>query len=205
MIFLVRHGAVENPQKLRYGRLPGFVLSSLGRRQAAAAGDHLGAQGLRSPLVLTSPLERAVETAEIVSARLGLETPPRVDPRLIEVGSRYDGLPWVFSPSLYWARRRDTTHPHRDEPMLDVALRFTAALGDALREHDGDLIVVSHQLPIRAALLALTHGSQALRSLLPGPLLLRLRQPLDPVYACVIALAPARDERWSVTSVTPPP
>ena len=37
-ISLLRHGEVDNPQEVYYGRLPGFGLSAEGRRQAQHAG-----------------------------------------------------------------------------------------------------------------------------------------------------------------------
>ena len=37
VVHLLRHGEVFNPGRVLYGRLPGFNLSELGRRQAAAS------------------------------------------------------------------------------------------------------------------------------------------------------------------------
>ena len=34
LIYLIRHGEVQNPSRVRYGRLPGYGLSDLGREQA---------------------------------------------------------------------------------------------------------------------------------------------------------------------------
>ncbi len=63
-ISLVRHGDVYNPEKVVYGRLPGFRLSRRGRRQARAAAELL----CDAPLVAIyhSPLLRAHQTAELL-------------------------------------------------------------------------------------------------------------------------------------------
>ena len=201
MIYLVRHGEVANPQRLRYGRLPGFVLSESGRQQALAAGDHLAGRGLRAPVILHSPLERAVETARLLAARIGTLQPSlaielRVEPRLVEIGSAYDGLPRRFAPSLYLRRARDQAQRGLAEPVNAAAARVVAALVEAQQSHDGDLIAVGHQLPLRAALATLILGPDALRGPLPPLWLLRRRLAIDPSYACVLALAPDDAGRW---------
>src|SRR5260370_37821856 len=61
IVHLVRHGEVDNPLRILYGRLPGFHLSEAGRLMAKAAADFLAGRGitmLRSP-----PLGPAVQTA----------------------------------------------------------------------------------------------------------------------------------------------
>lgn len=196
-LYLVRHGAVENPENIRYGGLPGFPLSRQGRAQAAHAARYLEGRALSSPLVLSSPLTRAAETAEILAK--SLRVPVRVDLRLREIGSRYDGLPWGFAPLAYWRRRNDPSFRGHDEPVPLAAARLLEALLEARRGHPGDLLAVSHQLPLRAALLALTRGLGALDGPLPSPLWLRLRQPLAPGYAQVIELSEAGEGRWRLT------
>ena len=62
-IHFVRHGEVHNPQKIYYGRLPGFPLSEEGRRQAQAAAHALRARPLAA--IFSSPMQRARETAEL--------------------------------------------------------------------------------------------------------------------------------------------
>ena len=61
-ITLVRHGHVHNPDNLVYGRLPGFRLSTVGRKQAASAAAHLSSVHLAA--LFCSPQLRAQETGE---------------------------------------------------------------------------------------------------------------------------------------------
>src|SRR5690554_7235372 len=69
-VHLVRHGEVHNPDHLVYASLPGFGLSPTGEEQARAVARYLG----RQPVVgiWSSPLERALRTAEAVANRTGL-------------------------------------------------------------------------------------------------------------------------------------
>jgi hypothetical protein len=48
VVHLLRHGEVENPDKILYGRLPGFRLSALGEQMAKAAAQALAAATSRS-------------------------------------------------------------------------------------------------------------------------------------------------------------
>ena len=99
-VFLVRHGqALSNLDPVPSLPPAGLDhLTTLGTRQAEAAGRALVARGVAS--VLTSPAGRARETAESLSRGLGL-APPGIDPRLrpkepgesvVVVGDRVDHL-----------------------------------------------------------------------------------------------------------------
>ena len=74
IVHLVRHGEVENPAGVLYGRMPGYVLSELGKRQALVVAEHLAGNDITH--VVASPLERAQQTAAPItdSHRLTLET-----------------------------------------------------------------------------------------------------------------------------------
>ncbi|MCS6899981.1 MAG: histidine phosphatase family protein [Myxococcales bacterium] len=198
----MRHGQVENPNRLRYGNLPGFPLSPRGRIQVARTARSLQGRLPQPPLLLSSPLERAMETAQILGKCL--QTRVCIDPRLREIGSRYDGLPWGFSPLAFWRRRIDPTFGGYDEPIPLAASRLLESLREAQLAHPGEIVVVSHQLPLRAALLVLTQGLGALDGPLPAPLWLRLKQPLALGYAEVVELVESGEGRWRITGVFGP-
>ena len=88
VVHLLRHGEVENPKGVIYGRIPGFGLSEDGRMMAKAAADYLAERDVVA--IYTSPLERARETAEPLSERFRLD--PIVDDRLIEPWNHFEGL-----------------------------------------------------------------------------------------------------------------
>src|SRR5438477_13034930 len=87
VVHLVRHGEVSNPRGVLYGRLPGFHLSEDGRLMAKAAAGFLAGRDVT--LLLSSPLERARETAAPVAAQFGLEIV--VDEGLIEPTNEFEG------------------------------------------------------------------------------------------------------------------
>jgi len=71
-ILLIRHGENDYTKKgILPGRMPGVHLNDKGRAQAQALAEKLAQAPIKA--VYSSPLERAVETAEPIAAALGLE------------------------------------------------------------------------------------------------------------------------------------
>jgi broad specificity phosphatase PhoE len=148
VIAFVRHGQTELN---RGGRLQGRIdapLSHLGAEQAAAL-----AQGFASELVtrvLSSPLQRARDTAAAIAARHGRAV--EVDDRLIELDyGSWDGLALTDVSPDDWARWRNDPEfaPPGGERLSDVAARVLSFCTDVLSD---DLVVaVSHVSPIKAA------------------------------------------------------
>jgi broad specificity phosphatase PhoE len=155
-IHLVRHGRVENPTGVIYGRLPGFHLSELGRRQAEEAAEYLA--GADVTLVVASPLERAQETARAIAARHSLEV--ETDERLHESHTTLEGVgrsvaAVVRSPVNWW-RVRNPLKPSWGESFSDIRTRMLEAIVDAARRGAGrEVVLVSHQTPVQVARLAL--------------------------------------------------
>jgi broad specificity phosphatase PhoE len=150
VVHLLRHGEVDNPQGILYGRLPGFQLSALGREMAVAVTAHLAARDLVH--VASSPLERAIETAQPIADSHGLGI--HVDGRLIEAGNFFEGrvvgasLGALLEPRSL-SRLVDPFTPSWGEAYAAIAARMYAAVADvrdAARGHEA--LVVSHQLPI---------------------------------------------------------
>jgi broad specificity phosphatase PhoE len=67
-VYLARHCDVHNPEGVLYGHLPNFPLSEKGVRQAHDLGRRLAATSARQ--IYSSPLERATQTAEIISSHI---------------------------------------------------------------------------------------------------------------------------------------
>lgn len=86
-VLLVRHGLTAMTGPVLAGRTPGVHLDERGQRQAAALAERVAALPLRA--IVTSPLERCVDTAEAIrAAQLAADRTPdwAVDDRLIEAG-----------------------------------------------------------------------------------------------------------------------
>ena len=88
IVHLVRHGEVENPHGILYGRIPGYHLSETGRLMAKTAADYLAGRDVT--VLKSSPLERALETAEPFAAEFGLGV--EADDRLIESWNHFEGM-----------------------------------------------------------------------------------------------------------------
>lgn len=152
-VHLLRHGEVENPGRVLYGRLPGFRLSELGERQAEAAAKWLAERDIG--YLVSSPLERARQTAIPLAAAFGLEV--ATDERLIEAANHLEGREVAGGKGLFadpsnWKYFRNPFRPSWGEPYLEIAERVLAA-ARAARDAAAprDAVCVSHQLPIVCA------------------------------------------------------
>jgi broad specificity phosphatase PhoE len=143
-IALIRHGDVENPDALYYGRLPSFTLSQPGRRQAEAARDHLQHQSPAA--IFSSPLTRARQTAEIIG-----QTHPGLDIQLSdllhEVHSPFDGSSEAVMAARNWDLHTGVG-PEYEQPshILERVQRF---LAEVRRQYPGQLsLAVTHRAVI---------------------------------------------------------
>jgi broad specificity phosphatase PhoE len=149
-VHLLRHGEVDNPDRVLYGRLPGFKLSELGERQAKAAAEWLSRFDIGH--LVASPLQRAQQTAEPIAAATGLAI--NTDARLIEAdnhlqGRQVAGGKGLFTDPANWKYFRNPVRPSWGEPYAQVAERMLAAARAARDSVAGrDAVCVSHQLPI---------------------------------------------------------
>jgi broad specificity phosphatase PhoE len=150
IVHLVRHGEVANRHGILYGRIPGFHLSEDGRLMAKAAADFLSGRDVT--LLMSSPLERARETAEPIAAEFRLT--PVIDDRLIEPWNHFQGMTFgIGDGSLrqprHWRYLVNPLRPSWGEPYREVVARMLGVVGDAAREANGhEAVCVSHQLPI---------------------------------------------------------
>jgi broad specificity phosphatase PhoE len=162
-VHLVRHGEVENPSGVLYGRLPDYHLSERGRAMAELAAEYLSHRDISA--VISSPLERAQETAEPIAAAHGL--PVATDGDLIEPENYFQGMTFgVGDGSLrhvrHWPRLVNPFRPSWGEPYTEVVARMmravTGALASARAAGPGqEAVVVSHQLAIWVTRLHLEH------------------------------------------------
>lgn len=173
-VHLVRHGEVHNPDGVLYGRLPHFGLSDKGHRMADLVAAHFAERaraGRRVVRLVSSPLQRAQETAAPIAAALGLE--PVLDPRVLEAWSKLQGMSQVSTTlrhPRWWPTLRNPLRPSWGEPYADQVTRMAGAVkfhgAQAVAEHgDGaEVIVVSHQLPIWVTRVATEGRSLALNA-----------------------------------------
>ncbi len=149
-IHLVRHGEVYNPAKVLYGRLPGFRLSDTGLQQAEVVARFLTGRDIVK--IVSSPLERAQQTAAPLAAAYGLDV--EIDPRIIESSNYFEGGvvepgPGILRHPQHWHALRNPFRPSWGEPYSKVAARVMAAVADARDAARGhEAVLVTHQLPV---------------------------------------------------------
>ncbi len=153
MLVLVRHGeATGNAARLLLGRTDA-PLTEVGRAQAAAVGARLG----HVRRLVSSPLRRAIDTG----GALGFDLPVEVDERWVEVDyGELEGVAVGDVPAETWRRWRSDLdfRPPGGETLREVGRRVREACEELLategagaRAGDGDVVVVSHVSPIKAA------------------------------------------------------
>jgi broad specificity phosphatase PhoE len=153
-ILLARHGETEWNLHNRFQGHADEPLNDTGREQARALAAALAVERLDA--VYTSPLLRALETAEIVAASFGLAA--SADPRLMEVdvgswsGLTREEIAATF-PDAYRRWQRGLHGWEGGETYEQLAIRVLAALRDIAGAHPAEtVLVVGHGGTVRATL-----------------------------------------------------
>jgi broad specificity phosphatase PhoE len=149
-VHVIRHGEVENPKKILYGRQPGWHLSERGQEMARALEDW--SKSIDLGALHVSPLQRAQETAAPISIAHDIEI--TTDERLIEASNIFEGKPFGIGDGALrhpnaWRHLWNPWKPSWGEPYMEQITRMLAAIFSAHQAAgDKDAICVSHQLPI---------------------------------------------------------
>jgi broad specificity phosphatase PhoE len=149
-IHFLRHGEVYNPEKILYGRQPGWYLSERGKEMAQAVGEW-SAQ-FKVGALLVSPLQRAQETAAPLANTHGLSI--ITNENLIEAANIFEGQKFEMGSGVLrhpksWRYLTKPWVPSWGEPYDEQVTRMLAALFAARDAANGkDAFAVSHQLPI---------------------------------------------------------
>ena len=149
MIYIIRHGKTElNKAKVLQGR-SNFPLNEEGMLQARAAAELLG--DVSFSRVFSSPLTRAVQTAEILAPHIK----PVIDERLIEMDyGPYEGADLTHLPPEILTFFSDFVHnpaPDGMEQLSSVVERAGAFLED-IRQISGDILISTHAIAMKGIL-----------------------------------------------------
>jgi broad specificity phosphatase PhoE len=137
-VVLARHGETEWSRSLRHTGKTDLPLTEEGRRQASALGPRLSSWTFA--LVLTSPLQRALETCRLA----GYGEQAQVRPDLVEWDyGRYEGLttPQIQEIHPNWSLWRDGCPG--GEKAEDVGRRVDRVIAE-VRGVDGDVLIFAH-------------------------------------------------------------
>jgi len=153
--YVARHGETDWNREGRYQGQLESTLTELGRRQAAALASALRASGARR--VVASPLARCLDTARPIAAALGVEL--ETDARLLEIAhgtweGRLRGDIEREDPAQMraWTNEPASVRFDGGESLDDVAARWQA-FAAAISGNDGDVVVVTHDVLVRIAVL----------------------------------------------------
>ena len=147
-VYLVRHTEADgNVKEYFQGRIDSEV-SEKGLLQLNALAERF--REIKLDAIYSSPLKRAMATAEAVNRHHGLEIIP--DGRLVEInGGVWENVSWKDIPLLYpveydlWKNHQDRFYIKDGERMTEVFERMKNAVNDIAARNDGKTIaIVSH-------------------------------------------------------------
>ncbi|MDR7543356.1 MAG: histidine phosphatase family protein [Armatimonadota bacterium] len=154
-LLLVRHGHhawLSPPINRLAGRLPGVHLSPRGQAEARALARRLASDP--PDRIVTSPLERAAQTAAIIASALGMDV--TTDARLTETAMGiWEGVAvseiMIRYPEQWhaWRTAPDRARVPGMEPVEAIGARMAAAAVEYLTA-GGTTLLVSHQDPLLA-------------------------------------------------------
>lgn len=152
-LYLLRHGETEGPKKVYKGHID-VPLSKEGIKQVERVAEILrlfvGKSTLNNRIILSSPLERAVKTAEILGRALSIEY------KTIEIlkersFGKWEGMALDQIVSLYpeeferWRQNPARFSPPEGESTIDVSKRAKRAIEQILKEYRGyEVFITAH-------------------------------------------------------------
>jgi broad specificity phosphatase PhoE len=154
-LYFVRHGEVHNPDSILYGRKPGFKLSTTGREQAAAAGQYLADKPLVA--IYASPMERAQETAEIITSARSQVLNVLTDDRLNEVHNPYDGMTHDELEKIHFDIFTGSEPPY--EQPRDIRYRVRGFIAEMREKHANQAIAAVTHGDVVVAMFMYAHGA----------------------------------------------
>jgi len=131
---LVRHGeSTLNTMGLVSNDLDGYPLTENGKEQAFRLAGEL--RKIHIDSIITSPMLRARQTAQIISSGLGIQA------RLAEIGfGKFNNGPFISVPKMTY-----------ESPELEQWGEVEKRVIQAIYGYQGDVVFVSHMFPIRVA------------------------------------------------------
>ena len=156
LLLLIRHGENDFVKSSKMaGRIPGIHLNEKGRKQAEALGEAL--KDFPITAIYSSPLERAMETAEPIAQARKLQIIQEPDLMDADIG-KWQGKSWkVLSRTKVWRTAQQAPSRFRfpeGESFAEAQLRYANALERIVKRHNKPkhiVAVVFHADPIKLA------------------------------------------------------
>lgn len=151
--FLIRHASCNGLGQTLWGRTSGICLNENGEMQAQRLADRF--QNMTLDAIYSSPLERALQTAEVLARKMKLEVKQSAAANEINfgdwTGKSFDELSSQERWRRFNSHRSMTTIPG-GESFLEVQNRIVKEIDTlALQHGNARIAIVSHADVIRAA------------------------------------------------------
>ncbi len=167
LTYFLRHGQTDWNKEGRWQSTNDIPLNDTGRAQAARVRLCMGCLAVEPTQVVTSPLSRATETAQIVFAQQAV--PIIVEPAFSEISlgdfeGRYQADLRAELGGAYddWLATNHTEPAPNGEPFVDAVQRVREPLANWVQQAgDGPLVIVAHQAIIMAMKVALSGDDSA--------------------------------------------
>jgi len=152
-LYLVRHGATQLTMEDRFSGSENVQLSQDGREQVEQLAARLANSNIAA--IFCSPLDRTVETAQIIARPHGLTPTPKDGLREISHG-HWEGMTRKEVEAQFsdeytsWESDPFTFAPQGGESGISVLARALPVIREIVVGHDGDsVLVVSHKATLR--------------------------------------------------------
>lgn len=151
-VYLVRHGSVENPDDVSYGRGPA-PLSEKGRKEMEDLCRLLQARKVVFDVIISSPVVRALQSAEILKDQLGIAR-LGVREELNDVGiGKLEGAPMQIIRDANYEEEGLAALGFKIEPKRDILQRAAKLIDEVVAGPEGrNVVLVSHGDILRIAL-----------------------------------------------------
>ena len=151
--FLIRHASCSGLGQTLWGRTPGVCLNETGKREAQRLAERF--RGMTLEAIYSSPLERALETAETIARTMKLEVNRNPAFDEIDFGDWTGKSFETLSSDEVWRRFnsvRSATRIPGGESFLEVQTRVVTELDKLSSQHNNARVaIVSHADVIKAA------------------------------------------------------
>ena len=150
-LYLLRHGQTDyNNKKIIQGDLP-IELNENGKKQAIDVKNQI--EKLNIDLIISSPIKRAVQTAEIINQDLNVEfiTDNRISERKFNKAIGQNEKFYVDNLELYWDLDKNFSGEYSVERTSKLVQRTKSFLQEIKNKYnDKTVLVISHGSPIAA-------------------------------------------------------
>lgn len=170
-VFLIRHGEIDNPQKVFYGRTIDLSLNEEGKEQIKTVAQRIKDKGFIIEKIYTSPLKRGLQSSNIIASVLSI--PPEkimVENNLIDVD-----IPSLVGKPL---SLRDKIHDsgtdeyngefsrQGNESRQQIVNRMKGVFDKVISENTGKTVaLVSHGDPMVLLIDAIEHPEREVKSI----------------------------------------